>query len=69
MDLRDRGTYLVSDFDWLVQLRYFIEENPEKPGGGVLFQTGGAWRCLAIGVLFAGFGRKSRGRFQVDLVV
>eukprot|EP00931_Biecheleriopsis_adriatica_P059471 TRINITY_DN3558_c0_g2_i1.p1 TRINITY_DN3558_c0_g2~~TRINITY_DN3558_c0_g2_i1.p1 ORF type:complete len:4446 (+),score=1220.06 TRINITY_DN3558_c0_g2_i1:273-13340(+) len=31
-DLRDRGTADVNDFDWLVQLRYFIEENPDKPG-------------------------------------
>ncbi len=29
--------------DWLVQLRYFIEENPEKPGRGRLTLRGTAW--------------------------
>ncbi|CAK9071075.1 unnamed protein product [Durusdinium trenchii] len=37
VELRDRGTCEVSDFDWLVQLRYFIEENPEKPGQEDIF--------------------------------
>ncbi|CAE7543696.1 DNAH7 [Symbiodinium sp. CCMP2456] len=30
-ELCKMGTSMVDDFDWLVQLRYYIEENPEKP--------------------------------------
>jgi len=26
----------VEDFEWLVQLRYYFEENPDKPGQVVL---------------------------------
>eukprot|EP00435_Cladocopium_sp_Y103_P015241 s2361_g3.t1 len=37
VELRDRGTSEATDFDWLVQLRYFIEENPEKPGQEDIF--------------------------------
>jgi len=32
VELRDKGVSKKDDFEWLVQLRYFIEENPEKPG-------------------------------------
>lgn len=36
-ELRDKGTFSPKDFDWLVQLRYFIEENPDKPGQEDMF--------------------------------
>lgn len=36
-DLGAMGTSAVDDFDWLVQLRYYVEENPEKVGQQDLF--------------------------------
>jgi len=36
-ELGAMGTSAVDDFDWLVQLRYYIEENPEKPQQQDLF--------------------------------
>lgn len=36
-ELGAMGTSAVDDFDWLVQLRYYIEENPEKPHQQDLF--------------------------------
>lgn len=31
-ELATNGVSKVEDFSWLVQLRYYIEENPDKPG-------------------------------------
>lgn len=37
LDLAERGIESDDDFDWLVQLRYYIEENPDKPDQQDLF--------------------------------
>lgn len=37
IELAEKGTSKFDDFDWLVQLRYFIEENPEIPGQEDMF--------------------------------
>ena len=37
VELSERGTSEVTDFDWLVQLRYFIEDNPDNPGHDDIF--------------------------------
>ena len=37
VELYKRGIDRDSDFDWLVQLRYYVEENPEKHGVNDMF--------------------------------
>jgi len=53
LELRDRGTSRIDDFDWLVQLRYFIEENPDVQGQDDL--------CVRITNSFLGYAYESLG--------